>query len=312
MSKTKIIFMGTPDFAAESLNELYKSDYDIELVVTQGDKRRGRGKKLQYPAVKQMALDLGLEVYQPEDVNSKESIDKLKEVEADFIVVVAFGQILRKEILDMPKYKCINVHASLLPKYRGAAPINHAIFNGEKETGITIMEMEEGLDTGDMISKSSIPILDEDNYTSLHDKLATLGAELLVKTIDDIKAGNYESTPQDDSLSSYASMIYRSTGKIDWNSKGQDIINLIRGIIPWPVAHTSYKGINFKIYRAEIIEKISYDDPGIIVKASDEGIYVNANDSTIVIKELQFPNKKRMRVEDFLRGNDMEAASKLE
>ncbi|MGO1470237.1 MAG: methionyl-tRNA formyltransferase [Tissierella sp.] len=312
MSKTKIIFMGTPDFATVSLEALYENNYDIKLVITQGDKKRGRGKKLQYPSVKQEALDLGLEVYQPKDINSKESIEKLKNISPDFIVVVAFGQILKKEILDIPKYKCINVHASLLPKFRGAAPINHAIFNDEKETGVTIMEMEEGLDTGDMISKSSIPILHEDDYISLHNKLAKLGADLLIKTIKNIKENNYKSIAQDDSLSSYASMIYKSTGKINWNNKGKDIINLIRGLVPWPVAHTSYKDINFKIYNATIVDKISDDVPGKIVKVSEEGIFINTCDSTLIIKELQFPNKKRMSVENYLRGNNIEVGIKLE
>lgn len=312
MSKTKIVFMGTPDFAAVSLNELYKNDYEISLVITQGDKRRGRGKKLQYPAVKQKALDLGLETYQPEDINSIDAIELLKEISPDFIVVVAFGQILKKEILEIPKYKCINVHASLLPKFRGAAPINHAIFKGEKETGITIMEMEEGLDTGDMISKSSIPILNEDDYISLHDKLAILGADLLAKTIEDINRDNYKSVPQDDSLSSYASMLYKETGKIDWNNSGKDIMNLIRGLVPWPVAYANYKGTNFKIYSSGSIAKVSSDEPGTIVKVSNEGIFVNTSDSTLVIKELQFPNKKRMLVENYLRGNDVEIGIKLQ
>lgn len=312
MNKTKIVFMGTPDFAAESLDALYKADIEISLVVSQKDKRRGRGKKLKYTAVKEKALSLGLEVYQPEDINSPESIDMLKDIEPDFVVVVAFGQILKKEILDIPKYECINVHASLLPKYRGAAPINWAIIDGMKETGITIMQMAEGLDTGDMISKISTPIEEDDDYISLHDKLKTLGAELLIETIKSIELGNAKMTPQDDRQSSYASMMYKETGRIDWNKEGMDIINLIRGVVPWPVAFTSYKGETLKIYKAELREKSNKKEAGTIVKVTDEGLFINAKDSTVIVKELQFPNKKRMHVKDYLRGNIIEIDTVLE
>lgn len=306
MIKTKIVFMGTPDFAVKSLEALYKNDYDIKLVVTQQDKRRGRGKKLQYTPVKEKALDLALEVYQPENINSLEMVETLEDISPDFIVVAAFGQILKEEILEIPKYKCINVHASLLPKYRGAAPINWAIINGEKETGITIMEMERGLDTGDMISKKSIPIDLEDDYISIHDKLASLGGELLIETLEDIKLGKAIMKSQDDNLSSYAPMIYKSTGKVDWNKKGIDIINLIRGVVPWPGAFTSYKGQNLKIYKAEVLNRFNKEESGKIVKVSDEGVFVNCEDSTLLIKELQFPNKKRMEVKDYLKGNTIE------
>ena len=306
MSKIKIVFMGTPDFAVESLKALHKAEIEISLVITQQDKRRGRGKKLQQTAVKEKALELGLEVYQPEDVNSPESIARLKEICPDFIVVVAFGQILRREILDIPKYKCINVHASLLPKYRGAAPINWAIIDGMKETGITIMQMSEGLDTGDMISKVSTPIEDEDDYISLHDRLAILGGELLIETLKNIESADAKMTPQDDKESSYASMMYRETGKIDWDKDGMDIINLIRGVIPWPVAFTQYKGETLKIYKAELRERLNNKASGTIVKVTDEGLFINAKDSTVVVKEFQFPNKKRMKVQDYLRGNTIE------
>ncbi|OLS01708.1 methionyl-tRNA formyltransferase [Tissierella creatinophila] len=312
MSKTKIVFMGTPDFAVKSLEALYKDDYDIKLVITQRDKKRGRGKKIQYTPVKQKALDLGLQVYQPEDINTPEIVNLLKDIAPDFIVVVAFGQILKKEILDIPKYKCINVHASLLPKYRGAAPINWAIIDGEKETGITIMEMEKGLDTGDMISKASIPIDTKDDYISIHDKLSSLGGELLTRTLKDIKTGKAQITPQDDSLSSYAPMIYKMTGKIDWNSSGRHIVNLIRGVVPWPVAFTSYKGENLKIYKAELTDRINKEKSGMIVKVSDEGLFINCDDSTLIVKELQFPNKKRMQVKDYLKGNTIEVGTILE
>lgn len=303
--------MGTPDFAVESLTALYESDYDIRLVVTQKDKRRGRGKKLQYTSVKQKALDLNLDVYQPDNINDEESLDILKEIDPDFIVVVAYGQILKKKLLDIPKYMCINVHASLLPKYRGAAPINWSIIDGEEKTGITIMEMSEGLDTGDMISKSEIPIELEDDYISLHDKLAEIGGKLLIDTLDEIIKGKSEKVPQDDKISSYAPMIFKSTGKIDWDSKGKDILNLIRGLVPWPVAFTKYKDDNFKIYKADLTDKKNMEPAGTIVEASDEGIFVNTSDKTLIIKELQFPNKKRVKVEDYLRGNTIEVGTLL-
>lgn len=306
MKKNNIVFMGTPDFAVKSLDALYENNFNIELVITQGDRRRGRGKKMQYTPVKSRALDLNLEVYQPEDVNSNETIERLKDINPDFIVVVAFGQILKKEMLSIPKYKCINVHASLLPKYRGAAPINWAIMDGERKTGISIMEIGEGLDTGNIMSMRTIPIDDEDDYLSLHDKLANLGASLLIETIESIKEDRHDNIVQDDNLSSYASMLYKDTGKIDWNSKGQDIVNLIKALVPWPVAQTKYKDENFKIYKARTIEKINDKKPGTIVEVSDEEIFINTLDSTLVVEELQFPNKKRMKAKDYLMGNDIE------
>ena len=311
MKKDKIVFMGTPDFASESLEKLYDSNFDIQLVVTQADRRRGRGKKVKYPPVKSKALELGLKVHQPSDVNSDETIKMIEDIGPDFIVVVAFGQILKKELLSIAKYKCINVHASLLPKYRGAAPINWAIIDGEKQTGISIMEMAEGLDTGDVLSKEAIPISEDDNYISLHDKLSKLGSKLLVQTIKDIKEGNYKREVQVEDLSSYASMLYKSTGRIDWNSKGEDILNLIRGLVPWPVAYSSYKCESFKIYKAEKVEKIEEAEPGTIVKVSDKAVFVNTKDSTLKILELQFPNKRRMEAKDYLLGNDIEVGTVL-
>lgn len=303
----KIIYAGTPDFAVPTLESLYNNGFDVELVITQQDRRRGRGKKVQYTPVKEKAIELGIEVFQPVDINSQESIEKLKSLSPDFIVVAAFGQIFRKEVLDIPKYGCINVHASLLPKYRGAAPINWAIINGETETGITIMEMEEGLDTGDMISKKSILINEEDDCESIHDKLSIIGSELLVQTIRDIVAGNAKRVSQDDSLSSYAPMIYRETGKIQWGKKAKDIANLIRGVKPWPGAYTNYKDEVVKIHKVRIEPKIKAGEAGEIVKVSNDGIYVNTLDDSIVIEELQFPNKRKMAVKDYLAGNSIES-----
>ena len=306
-----IVFMGTPDFAVPSLTSLHEKGYNISLVVTQKDRPRGRGKRLQPTAIKKKALELGLEVYQPDFINSQESIDKLKKLSPDCIVVIAFGQVLKREILDIPPYGCINIHASLLPKYRGAAPINWAIINGEKETGITIMEIDEGLDTGDMLNYEKISIEEYDDSATIHDRLAILGGQLIAETIEDLKAGDIIKTPQDNSLSTYAPMLLKSTGKIDWDSSGVKIKNLVRGLKPWPSAYMVYKGQNVKIHKVKVIEKFPKQDNGIIVKVSDEGIYVNCEDSCIVIEELQFPGKKRLHVSEYLRGNKFDSNIRL-
>lgn len=307
----RIVFMGTPDFAVPSLVSLYENGYNISLVVTQMDKPKGRGKKVRPTPVKEKALELGLEVYQPDSVNSTESINRLSEISPDCIVVAAYGQILKKDILNLPQHNCINIHASLLPKYRGAAPINWAIINGEKETGITIMKMEEGLDTGDMLKFEAIPIEDEDDFESIHDKLSQLGGRLIVETLMDIEKGNIASIPQDDELSSYAPKISKETGKIDWNKNGNNIINLVRGLKPWPSAYMVYKGEKVKIHKAKRVEKFSQEDNGVIVKVSDSGIYVNCSDSSIVIEELQFPGKKKLSVSQYLKGNKIDSNIRL-
>lgn len=301
-----IVFMGTPEFAIPSLEALYEKGHNISLVVTQKDRPRGRGKKLQFTPVKEKALELGLEVYQPDNINSTESVNKLKELSPDCIVVIAFGQILKKEVLYLPKYGCINIHASLLPRYRGAAPINWAIINGEKETGITIMEMDEGLDTGDMLSSKAIPIREEDDSQSIHDKLSLLGGKLIVDTLEDFKSKSIISIPQDNDLSNYAPMLTKETGRIDWNRNGDNIINLIRGLKPWPSAYMIYKGENIKIHKARKEERFSPLENGMVVKVSHEGIYVNCADSSIIIEELQFPGKRKLHVSEYLRGNDFE------
>ncbi len=304
--------MGTPEFSIPALESLNQSGYNISLVITQKDRPRGRGKRMLPTPIKSKALKLGLEVYQPDCVNSSDSIDKLKKLSPDCIVVAAYGQILKKEILSLPKYGCINIHASLLPRHRGAAPINWAIIEGDKETGITIMEMDEGLDTGDIISWERIAIEDEDDSQSLHDKLAKLGGRLIVKTLDDMKAGEISKIPQDDSLSTYASMLSKDIGKINWNSSGDNIVNLVRGLKPWPSAYIIYKGLNVKVHKVKKIEKFSKEDNGMVVKVSDEGIYVNCLDSCIVIEELQFPGKRKMQVSEHLRGNKFESHIRLD
>ena len=303
----KLVFMGTPEFAVPTLEKLFnEKTYNIELVITQVDKRKGRGKAMQFPPIKEKAIELGLDVYQPENVNSEESINKLKSIDPDFIIVAAFGQILRKEVLSIPKYGCINVHASLLPKYRGAAPINWALIQGERLTGITIMDMDVGLDTGDMLKKISVDIDPGDDYPSLHDKLSKAGGEIIVETLGEIVDGSINRIVQDDKLSNYAPMIFKDTGIIDWNDSAEDIVNKVRGLKPWPTAYTNYKDTAMKIHQAQVIDEETRGEPGEIIRVCDEGIFISTGNKILLVGELQFPNKKKMSVSDYLRGNEID------
>lgn len=302
----KIVFMGTPYFAVPTLKVLFERGYSIDLVITQKDKPKGRGKKVQYTPVKDEALNYGLEVYQPESINNEEAIEKIKAINPDFIIVVAYGQILKKEILEIPKYGCYNVHASLLPKYRGAAPINWAIINGEKQTGVTIMEMEKGLDTGDMVLWESISINNDDDAITVHDRLSDLGGNLIIEALEGIIAEQLSKTPQDNSLSTYASMMNKEMGKINWNDSSNNIKNLVRGLKPWPSAYTHYKEEVLKIHKVSVEDKLEEGQNGSIIKVNNRGIYVKTSDKIIVIEELQFPGKKKLTVEEYLRGNSIE------
>lgn len=310
-NKISLVFMGTPDFAVPSLDSIYKAGYEIKAVITQKDRKRGRGKKIQYTPVKQKALELGLEVLQPENINDSGVEEMLKSLKPDFIVVVAYGQILKQSILDIPKYGSYNIHASLLPKYRGAAPINWVILNGEKETGVTIMEMAKGLDTGDIISISSIKIKDDDTTEDIHDKLAALGSDLIVKTLEDIFKGDSKKTPQDHSKSSYASMLSKEMGLINWDKSGEDIVNLIRGLKPWPSAYTRYKDDTVKVHKARLIDEDYEGINGEIVNLTSDTIYVKVKDGVIEIEELQFPGKKKMQTSEYLKGNSIELGTVL-
>lgn len=301
----KIIFAGTPEFALPTLEELFKSGHEISLVITQRDRPKGRGKKLQYTPVKEKALQLGLEVYQPDNINSDESIEKLKMINPDFLIVVAFGQILKKKVLDIPKIDALNVHASLLPKYRGAAPINWAILNGEEETGVTIMKIDEGLDTGDIISSVSTPIDDADDAITVHDRLSRLGGELIVSTLVDIVNNRAKYTPQKNEISTYAPMLYKDNGRIDWNKPSKDIFNQVRGLKPWPSAFTYYEDKQIKIHKIKLTDEISNGEPGKIVDVSNSSVFINSADKIIVVEELQFPNKRPMKVSEYLAGNSI-------
>ena len=302
----KILFMGTPDFAVPCLRELINNNYEISKVITQPDRPKGRGQKLMPSPVKEEAKKHNIEVLQPERIKDLQFVKQIKDMNPDIIVVVAFGQILPKAILDIPKYGCINVHASLLPKYRGAAPINWSIINGEKATGITTMYMDEGLDTGDMILKREIRILDSENAQQLHDKLSILGATLLVETIDQLLKGKASRTPQDHSQSTYAPMLSKTLGKINWNMSSLEIINLIRGVTPWPGAYTSYLNKTVKIFSVEALDYENENEKaGTIYKVAHDHFLVRCGKGSLSIGEIQFQNEKRMSVEAYLRGHNI-------
>lgn len=308
----KTVFMGTPDFAAIVLDYLYKSENQVDLVFTQPDRAKDRGKKVQFTPVKELALANGTEVLQPEKVKGNEEVMKrLKESAPDIIVVAAYGQILPKEILELPKYGCINVHASLLPKLRGASPIQQAIVTGEKETGVTIMQMGVGLDTGDMISKRAIEIGDF-NGSHLHDALAHIGGELLVETIDAIAKGEATATPQDDALATYAGLISKKDGKIDFNKSPEEIERLIRGFDPWPGAYCRNGEQQIKFWKAIPTDKTTEAEAGTVIKADKDGMQISCGGKVLIVTELQVPGKKRMAVADYLRGHAIEAGTVLE
>lgn len=298
----KIVFMGTPDFSVNALENIVKAGHDVVGVITQPDKPKGRGGKMQYTSVKEKALELGLDVYQPQRVKETEFIEKLKEMNPDAIVVIAFGQILPKAILDMPKYGCINVHASLLPKYRGAAPIQWSVIDGEKETGVTTMYMNEGLDTGDIIDKVVVPIDKKETGGSLFDKLAIEGGKLILKTLIELENGTAVRTPQDDSKSNYAGMINKQLGKIDFNKSANEIERLIRGLNPWPSAYTKMDGKTLKIWDADVDDSENDSVPGTITEVGKDFIRVATGKGSLKILELQLEGKKRMKTRDFLNG----------
>lgn len=305
-----IVFMGTPDFSVESLKRL-KEKHNVVAVVSQPDKPKGRGKKLVNTPVKQFALDNGIEkIYQPEKIKDEDFVKVLKNLDADLFVVVAYGQLLSEQVLNIPKYGCINVHGSLLPKYRGAAPIQWAIINGEEKTGVTIQYMEKGLDSGDMILKEEIIIEKTETYKTLYDKMSIVGAETLIKAIELIETGNVNAEKQNHDEATYAPMIYKEMGHINWNNSSKDIINLIRGINPIPMAYSIYKDEVFKISEVEEVSGYS-GNIGEIVDVQKDGFIVKTKDSAIIIKEMQAKGGKRMKTSDYLRGHSIEKGTIL-
>lgn len=307
----RAIFMGTPEFAVASLETLMQSEFEICLVITQPDRRKDRGKKMQAPAVKLKAEEYGMEVYQPQRIRDREAVEKIKALSPDLIVVTAYGQILPKEILEIPRLGCVNVHASLLPKYRGAAPINRVLIDGEAKTGITTMYMEEGLDTGDMIFQDEIEIGDDRDAQQLHDALAELSKETLSRTLLALVSGTAPRTPQDEAASSYAKIMEKSLGEIRWELEAKKICDLIRGVFPWPGAYTSYRGQRMKIIRAKCLEEEAKSVPGKILRVSEEGIDTAAADHPVRITHIQMPGKKAMSVSDYLKGNSIEVGEIL-
>lgn len=309
----KVIFMGTPDFSVGTLEALIEARHEVALVVTQPDKPKGRGGKMQYTPVKEVAVAHNIPVYQPKRIREPECIEELRKYNADIMVVIAFGQILPKEILEMTPYGCVNVHASLLPSYRGAAPIQWAVINGEKVSGVTTMQMNEGLDTGDMLLKVEIPLDEKETGGSLHDKLAEAGARLCVETLDALKAGTVTPEKQGDSPTAYAKMLDKHMGKIDWKMSAKEIERLIRGLNPWPSAYTRWnendKGM--KIWEAEVAEGQTDKVAGTVVEVAKDGFFVQTGDGLLKITALQIPGKKRMDAAAFLRGYQMETGTVL-
>lgn len=302
----RILFMGTPDIAVGCLQKIIDEKHDIIGIVTQPDKPVGRGKKMGMPPVKELALKYDLPVYQPIKARDEEFVNILKDLNPDLIVVVAFGQILPKSILDIPKFGCVNVHVSLLPKYRGAAPINWVIINGEDKTGVTTMYMDEGLDTGDMILTSEFELNDEITAGELHDIMKVEGAKVLKETIDLIEKGEAPRIPQNHDEFTYAPMMNKTLGQIDFSKSAKDIHNLVRGVNPWPSAYTTYKGQTMKIWKTKVLSESSDKAPGTILKVDKEGIRVSTKDNVILISEIQMPGKKRVLVEEYIKGNSIE------
>ncbi len=299
----RIVFMGTPDFAAGILEALLAAGHEIPLVVTKKDKPFGRGKKEQSSAVKRAAQAHELAIYQPDRIRSEEAFATLEEIKPDIIVVAAFGQLIPKSVLDLPKYGCINVHASLLPAYRGAAPIQWAVIRGEKESGVTIMQMDEGLDTGDMLAKSVITLDPEETGGSLFDRLSEVGARLLVETIPRLEKGEIiaEKQPKE-STTPYARMIQKKDGRIDWSKSAIEVERLVRGMNPWPSAFTMRAGKLVKLWKVTAEEGNSGAEPGTVCEVTSGSFCIAAGEGKIRVLELQLEGKRRIRVDEFLRG----------
>lgn len=312
----KIVFMGTPDFASVALEAIVKAGHEVAAAVTQPDKPKGRGKEMQMPPVKECALKYGIPVLQPIKVREAEEVARLASFGADIFVVAAFGQILPEEILKMPKFGCVNIHASLLPKYRGAAPIQWAILNGEKETGITIMQMDKGLDTGDILMKRAVPIGERETGESLFDKLSEVGAQLIVEALPKIEKGELKAQKQNEEEASYVGMLKKSMGLIFWEKDAASIDRLVRGLNSWPSAYTYYRKKSLKIWECEAIPEEkghggTENVAGRIEKVEKDAFYVRTGKGLLKVIQVQLEGKKRMWVKDFLLGYPLEAGDML-
>ncbi len=298
----RIIFMGTPDFSVPALKALVEAGHDVIAVITQPDKPKGRGKEVQMPPVKEQALVYNIPVYQPVKARDPEFVKFLTDLAPDAMVVAAFGQLLPKSILDIPKYGCINIHASLLPKYRGASPIQYAVINGEKESGITTMVMAEALDTGDMLDQAKVTLDPKETGGSLHEKLSQVGGALIVETLKKLEDKTAVRIPQDESKFTYVGMIKKTMGDIDWSMEAEIIERLIRGLNPWPSAFTGWNGKVIKIWEADVVDKEYPGACGEVVEVSKDCLVVKTGKGGLSIKELQMQGKKRMDISAFLRG----------
>jgi len=305
----KIIFMGTPEFAVSSLKALIESDHEVIAVIAQPDKPKGRGRKLAPPPTKILAEEHNILVIQPEKVRTEEFLSELQDLSPDLICVTAYGKILPKSILELPEHGCINVHASLLPKYRGAAPINWAIVRGETQTGITTMLMDEGMDTGDMLLKKEIQIEDEDDAGSLSEKLSQLGGDLLLETISHLEQGKLTPSKQDESQATHAPMLKKSDGEIKWDKSAQELWNLIRGMNPWPGTFTNLENKSLKIYKAKLVDGVGR--PGEVLDSDPGALIVSTGEGALEILELQLEGSKRMDIKSFLSGRKIEKGTIL-
>ncbi len=309
----KIIFMGTPDYAAAALEALLEAGHEVTAVVTQPDRAKGRSGQVQCTPVKECAVRHGIAVLQPVRVKAPEAVEELKKYEADVYVVAAFGQILSKEILALPRFGCVNIHASLLPKYRGAAPINQCIIDGEQETGVTIMQMDAGIDTGDILTQKKVIIEEKETAQTLFDKLSQAGAALIVETLPKLERGEVTPAKQEESLASYVKMMDKSQGKIDWTRDAVSVERLVRGLNPWPSAYTCCQGKTVKIWRSDAVETAAGDtqQPGTIVSVGKDFFDVACGAGNLRIYELQLEGKKRMDTKSFLLGNPWKAGMRL-
>ncbi|MFV0439737.1 MAG: methionyl-tRNA formyltransferase [Lachnospirales bacterium] len=301
----KIVFMGTPDFAVPALEKLIEK-HEVLCVVTKEDKEHGRGRKVKFSAVKEVALANKLPLFQPKRIKSKDSIEFLKTFEgvADVFVVIAYGQILSKEILDIPKLACLNIHGSILPKYRGAAPIHHAIINGEKETGATIMYMDEGMDTGDIIKVTNMPICDNDTLGTIYDKMCNDGANALIEVLNDFEKGIFNRTKQDDTLATYAPMIKKEDGRLDFNKNAVELFNLVRGLNPMPSGFFTHNGLTFKVHSLDVVDGDTKKECGeVLFYDKNNGLVINTTNGAISIKTIQKQGSKAMDIKAFINGN---------
>ncbi len=307
----KIVYMGTPDFSVGALEALIQAGHEVTAVVTQPDKAKGRSGQMQCSPVKECAVRHGIPVFQPVKIKTPESMEELKKYEADIYIVAAFGQILSREILEMPRFGCVNIHASLLPKYRGAAPINQCILDGERETGVTIMQMDAGIDTGDILTQKKVIIEDKETAQSLFDKLAQAGAELIVETLPMIEKGGITPVRQDERLASHVKMMDKSMGKIDWTQDAACIERLVRGLDPWPSAYTFCQGRSVKIWSSDALTAGHTEQPGTIVAVAKDSFDVACGKGVLRIYELQLEGKKRMDTKSFLLGSQWKAGMLL-